>query len=147
MGKLEAKGTFINKLSSDKKKNLDVIIQVFKDGGVTNPIFIAAVCCIVSKESSFALVRENMNYGSAARLQEVFGIGATKANEIAGNPKAIANYVHGATPHGKRSKKDAYGNEGANDGYNFRGGGFNQLTFKGGYEKYSSIFVKRCSST
>ena len=139
MGNLEAKGTFINKLSSDKKKNLDVIIQVFKDGGVTNPIFIAAVCCIVSKESSFALVRENMNYGSAARLQEVFGIGATKANEIAGNPKAIANYVYGATPYGKRSKKDAYGNEGANDGYNFRGGGFNQLTFKGGYEKYSSI--------
>lgn len=137
--KLETKGTFINKLSSDKKKNLDVIIQVFKDGGVTNPIFIAAVCCIVSKESSFALVRENMNYSSAARLQEVFGISATKANEIAGNPKAIANYVYGVTPYGKRSKKDGYGNEGPDDGYNFRGGGFNQLTFKGGYEKYSTI--------
>lgn len=136
---LEAKGTFINKLAADRKKNLDVIIQVFKDGGITNPIFIAAVCCIVSKESAFALVRENMNYGSAARLQEVFGIGAAKANEIAGNPTAIANYVYGAEPYGKRSKKDAYGNEGPNDGYNFRGGGFNQLTFKSGYEKYSKI--------
>ena len=37
---LEAKGTYINKLGKDQKKNLDVLIQVLKEGGITNPIFI-----------------------------------------------------------------------------------------------------------
>lgn len=139
MGKLEAKGTYISKMNSTQKKNMDIIIQVFKEGGVTNPIFIAAVCGIVSKESAFTIQRENMNYTSVARLQEVFGLSKDKASEIVGNAKAIANWVYGATPYGKRSKKDAYGNVGPNDGFNYRGGGFNGITFKSGFEKYSDV--------
>jgi len=136
--KLEAKGTYISKMNSTQKKNMDIIIQVFKDGGVTNPIFIAAVLGIVSKESAFTIQRENMNYTTVARLQEVFGLDKTKASEIVGNEKAIANWVYGAKPHG-RNKSPHIGNTGANDGYNYRGGGFNGITFKAGYEKYSDI--------
>ena len=135
--KLEAKGKFISSMSSDQKKNMDVIIQVFKDGGITNPMTIAGVLGIVSKESAFLLVRENMSYGSVSRLKEIFGISSSKAEEIVGDPKKIANWVYGASPYGKRSKSDAYGNVNANDGYDFRGGGFNQLTFKGIYADYS----------
>ena len=134
---LEAKGTYINKLGKDQKKNLDVLIQVLKEGGITNPIFIAAACAIASKESAFVMKRENMNYTSVKRLQEVFGLDATKASQIVGNEQAIANWVYGAQPYGKRSKKDAYGNVAANDGYIYRGGGLNGITFKSGFEKYS----------
>lgn len=136
--KLEAKGTYISKMNSTQKKNLDIIIQVFKEGGVTNPIFIAAVCAIVSKESAFTIQRENMNYTSVSRLQEVFGLSKDKASEIVGNAKAIANWVYGAQPYG-RNKSPHIGNTGANDGYNYRGGGFNGITFKAGYEKYSDV--------
>ena len=132
---LEAKGTYINKLGKDQKKNLDVLIQVLKEGGITNPIFIAAACAIASKESAFVMKRENMNYTSVKRLQEVFGLDATKASEIVGNEKAIANWVYGAQPYG-RKKSPHYGNTGANDGYIYRGGGLNGITFKSGFEKY-----------
>ncbi len=124
-------------MSKEQKKNMDIIIQVFKDGGITNPMTIAAQCAIVSKESAFKLQRENMNYTSVARLQEVFGLSKDKASQIVGNAQAIANWVYGASPYGKRSKKDAYGNSAANDGYFYRGGGFNGITFKSIYEKYN----------
>lgn len=130
--------SFINSLNSTQKYNLDVIIQTFKDQGVTNVYSIAAVCAIVSKESTFKLVRENMNY-SAKRLQQVFSLDSSKANSIANNPQKIANWVYGATPNGKRTVANAYGNTGPDDGWKYRGGGFNQLTFKGNYDKYAKI--------
>jgi predicted chitinase len=144
--KLEAKGTYINKvLGKDQRKNLDVFIQVLKDGGITNPIFIAAACAIASKESAFVMQRENMKY-SAEGLQKTFGLDATKANQLAKNEQGIANWVYGAQPHGRGvplGKGKGYGpgpyggNTGPYDGFLYRGGGLNGITFKGGFEKAS----------
>ena len=144
--KVETKGTYINKvLSKDQRKNLDVFIQVLKDGGITNPIFIAAACAIASKESAFVMKRENMKY-SAEGLQKTFGLDATKANQLAKNEQGIANWVYGAQPHGRGNplgKGRGYGpgpyggNIGPYDGFIYRGGGLNGITFKGGFEKAS----------
>ena len=144
--KVETKGTYINKvLSKDQRKNLDVFIQVLKDGGITNPIFIAAACAIASKESAFVMKRENMKY-SAEGLQKTFGLDATKANQLAKNEQGIANWVYGAQPHGRGNplgKGRGYGpgpyggNIGPYDGFIYRGGGLNGITFKAGFEKAS----------
>jgi predicted chitinase len=112
---------FINTLDATQKKHLSIIVDTLKNNGYTNPLTIAGICSIISKESVFKLVRENMNY-SASRIGEVWPRLKKKASSLGGNPEALANEVYG----------NKYGN-GPKDGYKYRGGGFNQLTFKALY--------------
>jgi putative chitinase len=113
---------FVSTLNSTQKQNLDVIISTLKNGGFTNPLIIAGICGIISKESVFTLVREGMKY-STSRLGEVWPR-LKGRSDLANNEEKLANEVYG----GK------YGN-GPKDGYKYRGGGFNQLTFKALYEE------------
>jgi predicted chitinase len=129
--------SYLETLSPKAKENIKLLVSEAKKEGITNPISIAGMLAVISKESGFLPSSENMNY-SAKRLQEVFKLTSSKANELANKPKEIANYVYGAEPFGKRKVKDAYGNLKADDGWNYRGRGFNQLTFKGNYENYKN---------
>jgi len=124
---------FVNTLDATQKKNLGIIVETLKADGYTNPLTIAGICAIISKESVFKLIRENMNY-STARLGEVWPRLKGRA-DLGNNPEKLANEVYG----GK------YGN-GPKDGYRFRGGGFNQLTFKGNYEYYENLSGVKLSS-
>jgi predicted chitinase len=119
--------SYVDTLDSEAKRNIALIVDEARKGGITNPNSIAGMLAIVSKESSFKPKSENLNY-SASRLQEVFNISQSRANELAGKPEQIANAIYG----GK------YGNA-ANEGYKFRGRGFNQLTFKSNYKKYGDL--------
>jgi putative chitinase len=119
--------SYLDSLSKEQKDNIAIIVNEAKKAGITNPKSIAGLLAIVSKESSFIPKGENLNY-SASRLQEVFNIPAARANEIAGKPEETANAMYGGR----------YGNA-ANEGYKYRGRGFNQLTFKGNYKKYGDI--------
>lgn len=82
--------------------------------------------CIV-ESNGFNSKRESFAY-SAGRLRKVFSsripsISAAK-NLIAKGPVAIANYLYGGR----------YGNRpGTNDGWDYRGGGIIQNTFRGNY--------------
>lgn len=116
--------SYVDTLSAEQKRNMALIKDEAVKGGITNPYSIAAILSIVSKESQFIPQSENLNY-SAKRLQEVFNLSSSKANEIAGKPEAIGNAVYG----GK------YGNS-KDEGYKYRGRGFNQLTFKGNYDAF-----------
>lgn len=119
--------SYLDTLSQQQKNNIAIIKDEAKKSGITNPYSIAAILSIVSKESSFIPQSENLNY-SAKRLQEVFNLSSSKANEIAGKPEAIGNAVYGGR----------YGNA-ANEGYKYRGRGYNQLTFKGNYNTYGKL--------
>jgi putative chitinase len=119
--------SYLNTLSNEQKNNIAILVEEAKKAGITNPNSIAGMLAIVSKESAFTPQSENLNY-SAQRLQEVFGLSSSRANELAGKPESIANAIYG----GK------YGNA-SNEGYKYRGRGFNQLTFKGNYKKYGDI--------
>ncbi len=121
-------------LNTTQKSNIDSIIAEAKRRGITNPISIAGMLAIVSKESNFKPQDENLNY-SSERLQEVFGISSQKANSLAHKPEAIGNAIYG----GK------YGNA-SNEGYKYRGRGFNGLTFKNNYEKYGKLIGKNLVS-
>lgn len=118
---------YVDTLNATQKSNIDSIIAEAKKSGITNPYSIAGMLAIVSKESNFKPQDENLNY-SATRLQEVFGISSAKANSIAHKPEAIGNAIYG----GK------FGNA-LNEGYKYRGRGFNGLTFKNNYVKYGKI--------
>lgn len=116
--------SYLDTLTSQQKKNLDYIKDEAKKAGITNPNSIAAILAIVSKESKFIPQSENLNY-SAERLKKVFNLSDSRAKQLANKPEAIGNAVYG----GK------YGNA-ANEGYKYRGRGYNQLTFKGNYEAF-----------
>lgn len=119
--------SYLNTLTNEQKNNIAIIVDAAKKAGITNPNSIAGMLAIVSKESSFIPKSENLNY-SAKRLQEVFGLSSSRANELENKPEAIANAVYG----GKNGNA-------SNEGYKYRGRGFNQLTFKGNYKKYGDI--------
>ncbi len=119
--------SYLDTLTQQQKNNINVIKDEAKKNGITNPYSVAAILSIVSKESSFIPQSENLNY-NAERLQKVFNLSSTKANQIAGKPEAIGNAVYGGR----------YGNA-ANEGYKYRGRGYNQLTFKGNYDTYGKL--------
>lgn len=119
--------SYLNTLTNEQKNNIAILVDEAKKAGITNPNSIAGMLAIVSKESKFRPKSENFNY-KADRLVEVFKISPSRAQQLAGNPEATANAMYG----GKNGNA-------ANEGWKYRGRGFNQLTFKGNYKKYGDI--------
>jgi putative chitinase len=75
-------------------------------------------------EAKLTPVRERMNY-SAARIRQVWPT-RPEAVQFAGKPRALANSVYG----------DRLGNRrGTDDGWDYRGGGIDQLTGRDNYAK------------
>ena len=81
-------------------------------------------------ESGFKPVAENMNY-SASRLREIFPKYFTRAQSL--------TYANRPVPIGSRvyASRMGNGNEQSQDGYNYRGRGFIQLTGKNNYTALS----------
>jgi len=97
--------------------------------GVATPTELADFMAQGSEETGGGWeIEEDLNY-SAIRLCQVWPTrfpSFAHAAPFAHNPRALANVVYG----------DRYGNRpGTADGWNFRGRGFIQVTFRGWYEK------------
>ncbi len=129
--------SYLKSLNNTQKNNANLIIAAAKENGITNPLSIAAILAIVSKESNFIPKSENLNY-TAKRITEVWPkIPLALAKTLEKNPQKLANYVYGQKPYGMRD--NAFGNTNPNDGFLFSGKGFNQLTFKGNYKKIGDL--------
>lgn len=100
---------------------------VFVKYGVVSDLVVAHILAQFTEESGGGTeMKENMNY-SAARLLQVFPTHFTTAQAYAmqHNPMAIADQAYGSR----------MGNHpGTDDGWNFRGQGFSQLTDRSNYE-------------
>jgi predicted chitinase len=138
-GKVVAKATD-GQTRRFSKRAIDAIIGECKRRGVTNKYIIAGILATVSKESGFVPQNENLNY-SESGLRDTFGSyfgpGKKDARDYAKQPEKIGNYIYG----GEYDKKTGVyklgrgGNTVQGDGFKYRGRGFNQITFKSGYEK------------
>jgi len=118
------------KLSPIQKRNIGIILQRCVAKGYTGKAAQAAILLITGKECNFIPQVENLNY-TAARLLEVFPSKVTtlaQAKALAGKPELIANTIYGGR----------YGNA-ANEGFKYRGRGFNQITFKDTYAKIGKL--------
>jgi len=122
---------YINSLSQDKKNTISIILNACKEKGITNPIAQSAILAIVSKETDFILKGES-SYSNTpvSRIRSIFG-------------KKLSNYTDAQIDQIKKDDKlffsivygDEYGNgpPPTQDGWTFRGRGFNQLTFRNNY--------------
>lgn len=85
----------------------------------------------IGVESDYLMsLSENLNY-SAEGLLETFGVhfpgGLAEAQEFAYSPQKIANRVY--------ANRYGNGDENSGDGWNYRGSGLMQITFKANFEK------------
>ena len=126
--------SYLDTLSNEQKQNIALIISDAKKAGITNPYSIAALLAIISKESSFVSKPErDYSNTSNSRIKKVFAskVGHLSDSEITAlkkNPKAFFDTIYGGR----------YGNA-QDEGFKYRGRGFNQITFKGSYDKYGKL--------
>lgn len=106
---------------------------VFPKYGITTSLVVAHVMAQFSEESGGGTeMVENMNY-SAARLLKIFPTHFTPAQAIAmqHQPRLIADQAYGRRMGNAKPPSD--------DGWNFRGQGFSQLTGKDNYIALSKV--------
>lgn len=119
---------YIGTLNVVQKNNLDNLISLLNEKGITNKFSQAAIAAIVAKESDF-VPKFEIGYSNTpnARIREIFSKTASmtdaQLNILKASDESFFNFVYG----GK------YGNNTTGDGFKYRGGGYNQLTFKGNY--------------
>jgi len=122
---------YYDSLSAEQKANIDIIIDEAKKAGITNPYAQAGLLSIISKESSF-IPKQEKPYGGTSneRIRKIFGsrvaeLSDSELDKLKADPKAFFDRVYGGR----------YDNA-PDEGYKYRGRGFNQITFKSAYQKY-----------
>lgn len=115
-------------IPKNKQSNISVIVASMKRKKITNKFTHAAILAIVSKESAF-IPRNEGSYAktSSSRIKSIFSsmrkYSDSEVDRIKKIPKQFFDIVYG----GK------YGND-SDEGFKYRGRGFNQLTFKSAYQ-------------
>lgn len=125
---------FFAGLSEAQWSNMHFIIRRMRLKGITNEYAIAAILCIVSKESVFIpRVENDYSETGVPRIREVFrtktaGLTDAEINILKMDPVKWFNFLYG----GRNGNR-----KGTNDGYMYRGRFLNQITFRNLYEKLS----------
>ncbi len=128
-GDVKIKGPF----DAEQKQNISLLIDEMKKNGITNPYAQIGILSVINKESNFKPKGE-VSYGktSNSRIRNIFGNRVKKYSDdeldkLKKDSRKFFNVVYAKT----------VGNQGGEDGWFYRGRGFNQLTGKKNYEKWS----------
>lgn len=128
-------GVFGTSLSKGQVANLEVVLDEAQARGV--PLrHLAYILATPYHEvgSTFAPIRENLNYSTAARIRAVWPSrfkSAAAAAPYVRNPQKLANFVYGG--------RADLGNTEPNDGWVYRGGGYPQTTGRGNYRRSGQL--------
>jgi len=121
-------------LTPAQKANADLITAQFIKDGITNKFAHTGALSVISKESEFNPAASEVSYASTSndRIRSIFSktraltdeqLTALKADKI-----KFFNFVY-----------NGIAGNGPEDGYKYRGRGFNQLTGKGNYQNISRL--------
>jgi putative chitinase len=121
-------------LSQGQKDSTNYLYRTLLQYGFTD-IEARAILGIVSKESAF-VPRNEISYAGtkASRIRQVFPSNFKNKTDAEIDVIKKDSQKFFDTIYGGR-----YGNA-SNEGYKYRGRGFNQLTFKGNYETYNNLY-------
>jgi putative chitinase len=132
-GSVTVKGS----ISGDKAKNAQAVINSMNKHSITNPYTQKAILGVIGKECGFVPKNET-SYSTTAssRIRSIFGSRVSKMtdaqiDQLKSNDEAFYNYLYGGR----------YGNS-PNEGYKYRGRGFNGITFKGIYQNMQKLLDK-----
>jgi predicted chitinase len=127
-------GSIKHNYSGAQANNINLIENAATKHGVTNKNSIIGILSVIGKESQFIPKSEKGYSGTDNnRIRSIFSsklgnMSDSELNNLKSNDEAFFNAIYGGR----------YGNS-QSEGYKYRGRGFNQITFKGTYEKYSKL--------
>ena len=120
-------------LGGPMANNVQLVIDYLTDSGITNPYTQIGILCTIGKESGFE-PQDEIGYGNTPndRIRQIFGDRVpeddAELDTLKSDDEAFFNQVYGGR----------FGNA-PDEGYLYRGRGFNGLTFKDNYKKYGSL--------
>lgn len=146
LDKSPVSGEVLTNIPGDKGENIKALIEAMKKHDITNPLTQIAILGVIGKESEY-VPKNEIGYGSTPndRIRDIFGsrvkdLSDAELNTLKSNDVKFFDRVYGIDdPTGKGKK---YGNTQPGDGYKYRGRGFNQITFKTGYQSIQKLLDK-----
>ena len=128
----------IRNLRQGKKENAKLILDSLNKFGIVNPLIQKAILSVIGKESNY-IPKNERSYKNTSneRIRKIFGrrvsdLSDSELTRLKRDEDSFWDRVYGGR----------YGNDKPGDGSKYRGRGFNQLTFKGSYEKYNKLLNK-----
>ena len=119
------------------KQNVRMVEKAMDEYGITNPYTRIAILSVIAKESGFVPKSETpYRNTSNSRIRRIFGkyvrgLSDDELTKLKADDKAFFDKVYGGRYHNE-----------ADEGYKYRGRGFNQITFKSAYETYGRYIGK-----
>jgi len=130
-----------NNLSGDPKKMVEAVVKALNKYGITNPLTQKAILSTIGKESGFKINRSETSYKNtaASRIKYIFGsrfkgMSDAEIDALKKDDNAFWEKVYGGE-WGRRN----LGNTQPGDGAKYIGRGFNGLTGRSNYQRYTDL--------
>ena len=129
---------FDNK-SNSVKENAQSIIDYAKSIGITNPLTIASILAVISKESEF-FPQPELSYATTNndRIRKIFTYRVNNLTDEQLNALKKDDYKFFEQVYGYKYPELGLGNNKVGDGFKYRGRGFNGITGKTLYQYFKN---------